>query len=471
VAAITPKISAMRKPRFGDSGAVIAGEASVAAVAVCSRVRSDVPPYSIRLPPPAHGADLRLRFLAAALAVVVAGVLGGCVDGSLAGPSLHVLDEPADTGTWAAVTVGKDHTCALDVNGRAYCWGSNEDGQLGVRQTGATCGSADEKYSCSPNPVLVFSAVRFLTLTAGAAHNCGIAVDQGTYCWGRNRDGQLGDIGISGPAVSRVSLNSSLGSLASGFNHSCGVRADGALFCWGGNDHGQIGNGSNVTAFFPVRITNVLYSSVSVGQRRTCARTRTGVLNCWGDIWLRRDGGFEYARTQLTPETVPSAPSLSGIAVGAFATCGFDATGFGYCWEANPNGQMGTGTTLGSPSPRRMASHLEFFQMSAGLLQTCGIAVGGLGFCWGDNTFGQLGIPSGSNSERCGVQALPCTTRPLAIFGRHAWSSISTGLGSHTCGVTIRRHIYCWGLGNSGQRGDGSVRTVERVPILVAGPR
>jgi alpha-tubulin suppressor-like RCC1 family protein len=158
------------------------------------------------------------------------------------------------------------------------------------------------------------------------------------------------------------------------------------------------------------------------------------------------------------------------LSVGSFTTCGSDASGFAYCWEANPRGEMGTGTEEGSTTPLRVATDLAFVQLSAGIVQTCGVVNNGAGYCWGDDSFGQLGVLPSVLVERCGVQLLPCSTKPIPVFGRQRFTEISTGFGNHTCGVSARGNLYCWGLGASGQRGDGTASLFVTIPILIREP-
>jgi alpha-tubulin suppressor-like RCC1 family protein len=68
----------------------------------------------------------------------------------------------------------KAHTCAI-ASGDAYCWGSNNAGQLGTGQTS----------DLATAPVLVSGGHIWRWLAAGADHSCGLsAVDLLLYCWG-----------------------------------------------------------------------------------------------------------------------------------------------------------------------------------------------------------------------------------------------------------------------------------------------
>ena len=98
--------------------------------------------------------------------------------------------------------------------------------------------------------------------------------------------------------------------------------------------------------------------------------------------------------------------------------------------------------------PQRVASDLEFVQVSAGIVQSCGVTTSGAGYCWGDDTFGQLGVSPSALVERCGdATAAVQHDVPSPVFGAQKFTEISTGFGSHVCGVTTRGNLYCWGLG------------------------
>jgi alpha-tubulin suppressor-like RCC1 family protein len=209
---------------------------------------------------------------------------------------------------------------------------------------------------------------------------------------------------------------------------------------------------------------------VSAGQQHTCARTTTGAVYCWGAIWTSRQDGLEITRSQASPRLVPSSPALAWLSVGAFTSCGTDGSGAAYCWEANPRGEMGNGTLDGSVTPQPVVAGVQFVEVSAGIVQTCGVATTGAGYCWGDDTFGQIGVSPSLLVEKCGAQSLPCSTTPIAVLGRQRFIDISTGPGSHACGVTTLGNLYCWGLGLSGQRGDGTDTYAISVPVEVKNP-
>ena len=393
-----------------------------------------------------------------------------CVEAPPAAPRLPIL---ADLGEseWSAVTTGRDHTCGLTRDGRAFCWGSNNVGQLGLPGDGpSTCQVSPlvAPRSCSPTPQPVLPSVRFVSISAGGNHTCAVAVDGAVHCWGDNDAGQLG-AATPAPGAVRIPSTPPFASVSAGATHSCAVRTDGALFCWGRNDRGQLGTGDEQPSALPLRVTgNLVAASVSAGDGRTCTRTVTSAVFCWGAIWLYRQNGLEFTRDQPTPERVTGTRMFSSVSAGSLATCAADGIGALYCWEANPYGQMGTGGFDGSTSPLPVATRARFETVSAGIIQTCAIAVDGTGYCWGDNTFGQLGVSPGAVLEHCLDGSLNCATRPMPVYGRQQLVSISTGLGNHSCAVSTHGNLYCWGLNWLGELGTGRATYREVIPVLVS---
>jgi len=82
-----------------------------------------------------------------------------------------------------AATAGGDFTCALTALGGVTCWGANASGQLGD-------GTTTARLTAAPVNGLAADVV---AVSAGSAHACAGMRGGRTWCWGRNDDGQLGD--------------------------------------------------------------------------------------------------------------------------------------------------------------------------------------------------------------------------------------------------------------------------------------
>jgi alpha-tubulin suppressor-like RCC1 family protein len=393
----------------------------------------------------------------ALVAALLALTLSACEQPFTPRTGVATLDD-AGTGSFVAVSAGREHTCALVADGSAYCWGSNEFGQLGVAADTTTCLREDRPIACKRQPVAVAGGVKFQKIRAGRAHTCGLALDNHIYCWGDNLDGQLGDPSVRRTTVPVPVLSSdSFTDLATGGKHTCGLRTDAVLLCWGANGDGQLGIAQigNGTAIPTAAQTSQRFSSVAAGDRRTCARVADGTTYCAGATWIVRQNGLEVTGPQGSLTRILQSPVFETIAVGTNTTCGLTTDNLAYCWEANPAGGMGDGTTAGSTAPTAVAGALRFASISAGGLQTCAIADTGLAYCWGANGLGQLGVSPAALNSRCSTPAVSCSRVPIRVSGWRVFTQISAGQGDHVCGLTLGGSIYCWGAGGLGQRGDG----------------
>src|SRR5439155_5897498 len=95
--------------------------------------------------------------------------------------------------TFAALSAGQYHTCAVEATGGAgYCWGNSEMGQLGIGVTGHGPEFCSGQFPCSSVPLAVAGGLSYALTSAGAYHTCAVTTTQTAYCWGINTDGQLG---------------------------------------------------------------------------------------------------------------------------------------------------------------------------------------------------------------------------------------------------------------------------------------
>ncbi|MDB4906083.1 MAG: regulator of chromosome condensation [Gemmatimonadetes bacterium] len=413
----------------------------------------------------------RAACLAAACVALALFTLQACTS-ELAPPSAYVvtLDEIGSSG-WRDVSVGREFTCALDVDARAWCWGRNAEGQLGhPAARDSTCGTELNAFPCARRPVPVETTLRFRTLSTGATHACGITVNAALVCWGSNGSGQLGATGFQ-KAELPITIALPISAVSAGATHTCALTLSSVLLCFGSNSRGELGDGTVTPSATPVFVRLATsFIAVSAGEQRTCALASRGTAFCWGAIWTERQQDFEFTRSALLPEEVPGGNVFTSISVSTYTTCARDAGSALWCWEANPYGELGDGTTEGKRAPTRVASQEPFTGVSAGVIQTCAGSSSGGAFCWGSDAFGQLGVFGNALGERCGPQEIACATRPLRIPGRAQFTQASTGLGNHACAITSRSNLFCWGLGSSGQRGDGRSADVIAVPTQVVRP-
>ena len=201
--------------------------------------------------------------------------------------------------------------CAV-ADGKAYCWGQNNAGQLGVGYTSTTSMVPLAVVGLNGLTVTSISQDGYFRLNASTppessySHTCALASNV-AYCWGNNSDGQVGiPNGWSGstrlltPArvnLPREIMGDSIISIEVGLYHTCFLSSSKKVYCMGINESGQLGiNNSRVRSSstpLPVKVgdngipSDVTVVNISAGANRGCATVSNGKTYCWG----MNDGG------------------------------------------------------------------------------------------------------------------------------------------------------------------------------------
>ena len=182
------------------------------------------------------------------------------------------------------VAAGARHTCAVDTGGIAHCWGRNDRGQLG------DASFFDRRLPGRP----VFGEARFRDLEAGSTHTCAISMENRAFCWGSNAFGELGEGAppfADGGAVTPYPVRGETGARAitAGVNFACLIDDFRSAWCWGRGNEGQLGNGSRFDYVVPHRVNAadllssfIPFLAVSAGLNHACALTDVGAVYCWG---------------------------------------------------------------------------------------------------------------------------------------------------------------------------------------------
>lgn len=380
--------------------------------------------------------------------------------GSAACGASESFDAPPVDAPFTTITVGALHSCATTTTARVYCWGWNRDGELGD-------GSRTDRVV----PVRVAGDAGLASVTGGGGHSCAVDSAGTASCWGFNLSGQLGvQEGVSG-GVARSAVPVSvaggltLATLDAGGAFTCGIAADSTAWCWGWGEQGQLGDGARVDRRTPVSVGGGLrLVGVSGGARHTCAWAADSTAWCWGANGVGRLGNGTPTDTTL-PVAVLGGRRFIAVSAGNDHTCALEATGDVYCWGDNDAGQLGDTGVSQTSAPHRVPGGHAFISLSAGAAHTCAVTVGGGGYCWGGNASGQLGSQSASVcATAAGSQ--PCTRTPALLTGGLTFRMISAGT-QHSCGLTTDGVAFCWGLNDRGQLGDGSTSS-GATPVRVA---
>ncbi len=355
------------------------------------------------------------------------------------------------TLAFATVGAGNQYSCGRDTNGAAFCWGANDQSQLGN-------GSTTDVYGASA----VSGGLTFSTISIQYAGGCGLVNGGSAWCWGgvgepTSSGGELGGGNTSAPVPIALVGGLTFTAVNVFDGSACGLVSGGTAYCWGWNRYGQLGNGTTTDSPTPVAVSGgFTFASLSAGgDDHSCGLTSGGAVFCWG---INGSGQLGDGTTtgRSTPTAVLGGLSFTAVSAGSWSqTCGLTAGGAAYCWGANTYGQLGDGTTTNRATPVPVSGGLSFTSISAGG-STCGLVAGGAAYCWGFNRRGQLGNGTTTNSAT-----------PVPVSGGLSFAAISVGT-QHACGSTTGGVVYCWGWNGRGELGDGT-QTDRWVPVKVVG--
>jgi hypothetical protein len=355
--------------------------------------------------------------------------------------ALVVVRPPAAPVEYVALVTSA--SCAIARDGGIYCWGTDEQGQLGTTEVVDRCETFQPfsgagrmwwvrtVYRCSALPVRVQSASRFVSGSGNGSGVCALTDTGSAECWGSvptaartsrvpvpiapglraaavdgrcllTVDGEVhcwGDWTVpifedgtrSSQTPQRVPIPAPLRQISTGSVHLCGITRADALYCWGSNLAGEIGVTGSVQApgcFVaceprPRQVAGLATARlVQVGSSSSCALDLQGVARCWGAAYANGRTG-----PSATPEPIPNAPPFVTLANAGSAHCGLTADGAVWCWGSGFNRPDGTAVFSVERAERAAPS----FPLRAHAMRGssgCGIGTDALLSCWG---FGPLG--------------------------------------------------------------------------------
>lgn len=309
--------------------------------------------------------------------------------GQLGNGTLAASPSPVDvvglTSGVAQLSAGPMGMCAVTTTGAAKCWGSNQYGQLGT---------GDNATRTVPTNVANLSS-SVAQISAGANASCAVTTSGALFCWGANNNGQLGDGSTTSHATPGVvtGLATGVAHVEVGSDHACALTTSGGVKCWGWNGYGQLGDSTLVSRSTPVDVSGLTagVSRLDSSSSFNCVVTNAGGVKCWG--WNAYGNlGDGTTVNQPTPVNVYGlASGVSDVQASSGTTCALTTTGGVKCWGFNGDGELANGSYANSSIPVSVQGLPAATAIGVGYWQVCAKLTDNTLRCWGYNGSGELG--------------------------------------------------------------------------------
>lgn len=242
-------------------------------------------------------------------------------DGSTIDRDVPVPIDAPPGKSFRFVSLGSFHSCARTTDGEVWCWGRNDYGQLGD----GTFGDRTTPVEVSDLP----SGASFIS--AGAYHTCALDDEGRAFCWGNRYSYRLGGSHSDHQNTPQeVQTDLRFRSIHASYEWTCARTASGEGFCWGSHYSGQLGTGDTpgYSSPDPLLIAGGhewADLSEGIAQRHTCGTTTGDDAYCWG--WQHHGAlGIGRFGLQLSPVRVgsglPFGPPVLPTSPGSAAEAG-----------------------------------------------------------------------------------------------------------------------------------------------------
>jgi alpha-tubulin suppressor-like RCC1 family protein len=283
---------------------------------------------------------------------------------------------PPDTnGNGTTMTVGGEHTCVIDVNHKILCWGENTTAPVGGQagQDFNTLPSVEGPLEVLGSTTTMLNQQSIVSVQAGDAFTCLLTGAQRVFCWGGNQDGELGTNGnpnttctsngtapVGGctwsASPSIIETASGVDALAMDDATACTLSQGSNVVCWGSGGTGIFQAHGLSNEDNPLTLATIGVQLFGGPTAETyCAEDKNEVVTCWGANNLGQcaspfGGDSGTGSTMITTPTTALIASVAEMQIGADHGCALTRTGELYCWGDNSYGELGQGNPSTTPS-------------------------------------------------------------------------------------------------------------------------
>ena len=321
----------------------------------------------------------------------------------------------ADIGDQDKICANIDHSCAIDMQGRAKCWGS---------------GTHDGEKAAPPEGL-----APLVQITCGEFHTCALDENGKITCWGEGSTKERIGESSREQGQSIVPAGTYKEVSARGV-FTCAIDMSDHIVCWGAGSPDSEPVFPDFGQSSPPKGT---YKGISAGEAHACAiALATGNVVCWGAGMT--DAGCFPNQNYECGQAEGESGAFIEVASGEQHSCALRKDGTVACWGVGKTGEKcdvtagdnsyDCGQALPPDDPK-----IRFTKLRSGWLYTCGITEDYVLKCWGWKDIGVTKVPPGQ------------------------YSQVAAGGNKHVCAINLEGQVACWGRDS----GNGETKVPDNV--------
>ena len=368
----------------------------------------------------------------------------------------------AGLGGVVGAAAGYYHSLVVKADGTVWAWGTNTNGQLGDGTT---------QLRVTPVQVMGFAGV--VAVAAGFNHSLALKGDGSVWAWGQgalgnNAGGQslapVAVTGVGGVGTFALILTGTVpdpfaflpvfgaplsSTLTSNPITVVGLGTFVTVAAAVTNGEASINGGAFTTT--PANVRNGDVVRVRVSSSASYQTLSSATLTIGGA------SGNSATFNVFTLRDPAQAATIPRVSLGSSHSFLLNTNGVIYGFGSNANGQLGNGTTLGSPFPTAVGGLLGVTQLASGANHALALNPDGTVATWGFNANYQLAG---------GIE--PFRPNPSIVPGLTFVKSVSAG-ADHSLALKADGTVWAWGSNALGQLGNSSAGTRSATPVAVSG--